>query len=90
MTVLATRRGAPAAAPGKRHESIDPPPRGERRVVDDHGRGWRVRSVRSGVGSALFFSCEVPGLRAEVRRPPLRLDLLSDDELVLLLDDADG
>lgn len=53
-----------------------------RRISDDNGRGWRVREFRTASGVALFFRCDIPGVRPEARAVTAPLESLSDDELV--------
>ena len=56
-----------------------------RRISDDAGRAWRVREFRSSSGVGLFFRCDVPGVRAEMRAAVAPLESLDDDRLVDLL-----
>lgn len=56
-----------------------------RRITDDAGRAWRVREFRSTTGVGLFFSCEVPGVRAETRAAVAPLESMDEDRLVDLL-----
>ena len=56
-----------------------------RRITDDAGRGWRVREFRSQGGVGLFFSCDVPGIRAETRASSAVLESLCEEDLVSLL-----
>ena len=56
-----------------------------RRITDDAGRAWRVREFRSTTGTGLFFRCEIPGIRAEIRAASASLESLGEDDLVQLL-----
>jgi hypothetical protein len=57
-----------------------------RRVIDDAGREWRVRQFGTAVGAGLFFRCEVPGVRPEIRPACGFLEALSDADLLTLLE----
>ena len=56
-----------------------------RRITDDAGRAWRVREFRSNTGIGLFFRCDIPGIRAETRAAVAPLESLSEERLVVLL-----
>jgi hypothetical protein len=56
-----------------------------RGITDDAGRAWRVREFHAAGGLALFFQCQVAGVRPEVRTVRSSLESLTDDELVTAL-----
>jgi hypothetical protein len=57
-----------------------------RAIVDDAGRQWRVGHFGTAVGAGLFFRCEVPGVRPEIRPARGFLESLSDADLLTLLE----